>query len=146
MPRHESVTDEDRNADRESYVRWQEIALTQLGYTINLMMTLAGGVLAFVVKEKLDGVVRALGFGWHLALLCLGASVVLAIAANVTRVFDFRYTRRAAKARMNDGKDHQEVQIKADRLGVWTWDLFTGQAATFALGIISLAWAWRGIL
>jgi hypothetical protein len=142
----ESPQQSDRNSDRESYLRWQNIALTQLGYTINLMMTLAGGMLAFVVKEKLDGVVNARGCGWYFALGSLGLSVVLAIAANVTRAFDFRYTRGAARARMKDGEDHQELHKKADCFGAWTWVLFTCQAATFALGVIFIAWAWHRFL
>jgi len=48
-------------SDRESYLHWQEFAITQLGYTINLMMTLSGAVLAFVVKEKLDDKIKASG-------------------------------------------------------------------------------------
>ena len=104
----------DRNTDRESYLSWQGIAITQLGYTINLMMTLSGGVLAFVVKEKLDGKVNAHGGGWHFALGCLGFSVLAAIVANVTRALDFRYTRRAARERMKDGKDHQDLHDTAE--------------------------------
>ena len=131
----------DHSADRESYLRWQEIAITQLGYTINLMMTLSGGVLAFVVKEKLDGKVNAHGCAWHFVLGCLGFSVVAAIIANVTRALDFRYTRRAARARMKDGEDHQDLHDKAECLGAWTWFLFYCQAATFGLGVFFLAWS-----
>jgi len=58
----------DRDLDRQSYLRWQEIAITQLGYSINLMMTLSGAVLAFVVKEKLDGKLKAYGCEWGFAL------------------------------------------------------------------------------
>jgi hypothetical protein len=130
----------DRDTDRESYLRWQEIAITQLGYTINLLMTLSGGLLAFVVKEKLNGEVKAHGHGWRFALGCLGFSVLIAIAANVTRVLDFRYTRRAARERMKDGEDHEELHDKAECFGAWTWSLFYCQAATFALGVALLAW------
>ena len=59
----ESAEQSDRDTDRESYLRWQEIAITQLGYTINLMMTLSGGALTFVVKEKLDGVLKRVDVG-----------------------------------------------------------------------------------
>jgi hypothetical protein len=127
--------------DRESYLRWQGISITQLGYTINLMMTLSGGVLAFVVKEKLDGKVNAHGCGWRFALSCLGFSVLAAIAANITRALDFRYTRRAARARMKDGKDHQDLHDTAECFGALTWFLFYCQAAAFALGVCFLAWA-----
>src|SRR5580704_2839178 len=95
--------------DRESYLRWQEFAITQLGYTINIMMTLSGAILAFVVKEKLDEKIKAHGGAWRFPLGYLGLSVLAAIAANITRACDFRYTRRAVRERMKDGKDHQEL-------------------------------------
>jgi hypothetical protein len=125
--------------DRDRYLRWQGIAITQLGYTINLMMTLSGGVLAFAIKGKLDGAVKASGFSWRSALIFLGCSVLFAIAANVTRAWDFRYTRGAARARMKDGRDHDELHDKADCLGRLTWGLFCFQAASFFLGILFLA-------
>jgi hypothetical protein len=135
----EASGQDNRDADRRSYLRWQEIAITQLGYTINLMMTLSGGTLAFAINEKLDEKLKANGCGWHFALGCLGLSVIIAIIANVTRALDFRYTRRAARARMKDGADHQELHDRAESLGAWTWGLFYCQAAAFALGIFSLA-------
>jgi hypothetical protein len=127
------------DTDRESYLRWQEIAITQLGYTINLMMTLAGGLLAFVVKAKLDGSVKASGCAWHLALLCLGHSVLAAIAANITRAVDFRYTRRSVRARMKAGNNHQRLRDIADFFGAWTWYFFYFQAATLVLAVLLLA-------
>jgi hypothetical protein len=134
---------EDRNnhgeKDRETYLRWQEFAIAQLGYTINLMMTLSGAILAFAVKENLAGRWKAHGCEWLSALACLGGSVVVAITANVTRAIDFRYTRRAVRERMKDGKDHQEFHDIAECLGSWTWRLFYFQAATFAFGIVLLA-------
>jgi len=38
--------DEEKERDRESYLRWQALAITQLGYTINLFLTLAGATLS----------------------------------------------------------------------------------------------------
>lgn len=132
--------------NRESYLRWQAISQTQLGYAINLMMTLSGAIVAFTVKGKLDGTVKAGGCGWHFALLCLGLSVLFAIAANVTRAWDFRYSRRAARARMKDGNDHQGLHDTAELLGDCTWRLFSFQAATFAIGIVFLAWSLRSFV
>ncbi len=126
--------------DRESYFRWQEFAIRQLGYVINLMMTLSGGALAFAIREKIEGYVKLDGCAWRLAVLSLAISVIAAVAANVTRALDFRYTRRAARARMKDGKDHEELHETAERLGAWTWGLFYFQAATFALGPLCLVW------
>lgn len=124
--------------DRDSYLRWQEFAIAQLGYTINLMMTLSGALLAFVIKGKFDGTIKANGCGWRAALIFLGCSVLFAIVANVSRALDFRYTRQAARARMKNGLDHDEFHSKADCLGGFTWRLFYLQAASFFLGILFL--------
>src|SRR6267142_2523482 len=40
--------------DRDSYLRWQKIAVVQLGYAINLFLTLSGAVLAFAVKAMME--------------------------------------------------------------------------------------------
>jgi hypothetical protein len=53
--------------------------------TINLMMTLSGGTLAFFVNEKLEGKLSAPGWAGRFALGYLGLSVLAAIGANVTR-------------------------------------------------------------
>jgi hypothetical protein len=106
-------------------------------------MTLSGAVLAFVVKEKLDEKIKASGCEWCFALACLGLSVLVAIVANITRAFDFRYTRRAVRERMNEGTNHHELHDKAESLGAWTWGLFCCQAASFALGIFLLALSLR---
>jgi hypothetical protein len=124
---------------RESYLRWQKIAITQLGYTINLMMTLAVGILALFIKEKLDGQFEAFGWELRFGLGYLLLSVLIAITANVTRAIDFRYTRRAARKRMETGQDDQALRNKAECFGAWTWCLFYFQAATLALGIMLLA-------
>ncbi|MGH9716010.1 MAG: hypothetical protein ACRD4R_04675 [Candidatus Acidiferrales bacterium] len=128
-------------ANRASYLRWQRLAITQLGYTINLMMLATGATLGFVLKEKLDHVIGAGGCAWRAALISLGISILAAIAANVTRSEDFRYSRRAARARMQrDDKTHDRYQRMADCLGTVTRVLFYGQAATFVVGILALAW------
>lgn len=53
--------DEERRSkeerDRDSYLRWQKIAVEQLGYAINLYLTLSGAVLAFAVKTMMDSTV-----------------------------------------------------------------------------------------
>ena len=78
-----------------------------------------------------------------MALGYLALSVLFAIAANVTRAFDFRYTRKAVRARMPGSTNHQKLHNTAECLGDWTWGLFCFQGVSFALGIILLAWSLR---
>jgi hypothetical protein len=127
--------------DRESYIRWQEIALVQLGYTINLLLTFAGVTVSFALKILIEPhtsflcPARSL---FYAAMLPLSLSVAVALCANVTRASDFRYTRRAARARMKDGKDHDEFHDKAECFGKWTWWLFYTQVGTFFIGALLL--------
>jgi hypothetical protein len=131
----------DNDRDRESYIRWQEIALVQLGYTINLLLTFAGVTLSFALKILIEPHTpfpcRA-RFLFYAAMLSLSLSVLAALGANVTRALDLRDTRRAARARMKDGKDHDKFHDKADCYGRWTWRLFFTQVPTFLVGVVLL--------
>jgi hypothetical protein len=84
-------------------LRVTETSITQLGYTINLMLTLAGAALALGAKtlmESKEVLPSPHHYSFHTSVFALGLSVFLAVAANFTRAFDFRNTRRAARARM----------------------------------------------
>jgi hypothetical protein len=130
----------DKDSNRESYLRWQGLAITQLGYTINLLLTLGSAALAFEAKILVESG-QHLADGafcfFHLALPCFALSIVTALAANVTRAMDFRNTRCAARERMKDGKDHDEFHEKAESFGQWTWRFFYLQILTFAVGAVS---------
>ena len=131
--------DEQKKQDRESYVRWQELALTQLGNTINLMITLAGATVAFAAKTLVDSksILLFPEKEWICFSLAFAVSVLIGISATVTRLLDFRYSRRAARARMNcNDKERDEFHGTADKWGTCTWILFYCQAATFAFGVV----------
>jgi len=127
--------------DRDSYLRWQKIALEQLGYVINLFLTLSGAVLAFAVKIMMDSkapLPACVHYMFHASLLVLGISIGSSLAANTTRAMDFRYTRRAAYARWKKEPDHATLQETADNCGKWTWWLFYCQTGAFGLGVLLL--------
>ena len=136
----ENVSAEER--DRDSYLRWQKIALEQLGYVINLFFTLSGAVLAFAVKTMMESKAPLPACAhcmFHASLLVLGISIWSSLAANITRAIDFRYTRRASHARWkNKPEEHDACQDKACTFGKWTWWLFYCQTAAFGLGATSL--------
>lgn len=128
--------------DRESYLRWQELALTQLGYTMNLMLTLAGASLAFAAKTMMESksiLPFPSRFFFHASVVAFAVSVFVAVAANVTRAYDFRCTRRAARERMKDGEDHQDLHDRAEAFGTCTWIFFDIQATAFAIGATAFA-------
>jgi hypothetical protein len=120
--------------DEEKYLQWQERAITQLGIAINLLLTFAGITLEFALRHR-----QEFSRWEHPAPVLLALSIGAALMANVTRVWDFRYTRRAAWARWKkDESTHDKAKDKADCFGVWTWGLFTAQAIAFALGVSAL--------
>ena len=129
----------DRNLD--SYLRWQKLAIVQLGYVVNLFLTLSGAVLAFAVKTMMESK-APLPTGahcmFHTSLLVLVFSIGASLAANVTRALDFRYTRRAAYARWKDKPEHDCLQDKANTFGRWTWRLFFWQTGFFGVGVALL--------
>lgn len=131
----------DNDKDREGYMRWQEIAIVQLGYTINLFLTFAGVTVSFALKILMESHTpfpRPARCLFYSALPLLLLSVAVALCANVTRALDFRYTRRAARERMKGGKDHDEFHDKAECYGKWTWGLFYTQTGTFLFGVLFL--------
>ena len=135
-------TSRSRDHDRERYLRWQEFAMVQLGYTVNMMLTLAGAALALAAKTMMESKSQLPYTGrplFHTSVAALAISIFVAVAANFTRACDFRYTRRAARARMKDGQNHDDLHDTAEKLGKWTWYFFYVQAPTFALGVIAFA-------
>jgi hypothetical protein len=122
--------------DRDGYLRWQELAITQLGYTINLFLTLATAMLVFAMKILMESKMPFAGVEhvfFHLGVLLLALSVVAALAANYTRAQDFRYTRRAARPSVSE-ENRLNAHDRAECYGKCTWWLFYCQTTTFGLG------------
>jgi hypothetical protein len=136
------MTDEEER-NRESYLRLQRLAVDQLGYTINLLLTFSVGVLAFAVKLMMDSkspFPASAHWMLHgssvLMLMCIASG----IGANLTRTLDYRYTRRAVRARWKcEPVEQDKYHDKADTCGKWTWRFFPTQAATFVLGVTFLS-------
>jgi len=92
----------DATSDRreERYIRWQKLAIEQLGIVINLFLTFAGAILAFAVKTMMESnevLPAPASEEFHCSLIALGLSIGFALLGNVTRAFDFRYTRKAIR-------------------------------------------------
>ncbi len=124
----------------ETHARWQGIALTQLGYSINLILTFSiasiGFGVSFLKPEHPE--ISAFLFG---ALCILVVSTGLGIFCTITRLCDFRKTREITKLKLNTCYSPkiaclQECTI---RLGKCTWCLFWWQTGTFLVGFILLA-------
>jgi hypothetical protein len=130
----------------ESFVRWQNITITQLGYTINLILALTIAVLGFLVSFMLNKDFVSVLVLWQkylflIALLSLGVSFILGILCIVSRLCDFRMTTKIARKRENavNKEELEHYRIQSRELGQKTWHLFWWQIGTFAIGVICTA-------
>ena len=88
-------------------IRWQETALSQMGYTNNIILTLTLAFLAFAFN---DNTIPSTSFTPNTALnnnlclhfssvVCLMLSVLFGVASSLFRLYDFRITRNITLTR-----------------------------------------------
>ena len=127
--------------DREAFVRWQGITISQLGQAINLILGFAVATLGFGVTLLLNK--EFVPVSWQkcvflVALISLLVSVGLGIWCIVNRLLDARATAQVARKRQKNGED-SEIQFLrelSDRLGKKTWLIFWWQIGTFGIGVL----------
>jgi len=136
-----------------SFVRWQAITIAQLGFTSNLILTLAVASLGFSLTLVKDNDVTS--YCWARCLLVFAiigllASVALGIWCSINRLADFRKTAQIARGREKlraitseqdkaaSEKELNEGRKKVKKLGNRTWTLFYWQVGTFGSGILAL--------
>ena len=121
---------------RDAPVRWQKIAIDQLGYALNLVLTFTVAALGYAFALLRDDGFRPVPCAkclFIIALAGLATSAVCGLACVLTRLSDFRGTAERARA---DGTAPTKGRLK--RLGEWTWYLFRFQLVAFALGVAAL--------
>jgi hypothetical protein len=136
---------------RERFVRWQSVAIAQLGYTVNLVLAFAVGSLGFaltLLRDKDFCPQRCTKVTFDLSLLFLLLSIGLGLWCVVNRLKDFRRTKDITR----DGEQWKREKIapgeiktlltarreEVKRLGRCTWTLFRLQIVTFGLGLFAL--------
>lgn len=101
--------------NRESSIRWTGIAITQLGYAINLILTFSTASLGFapsLLKDKDFCPTSAAQKLFDIALVTLGLSIVIGIACVFNRLKDFRVSRVIAterEKREDKGTPHDTI-------------------------------------
>ena len=137
------MTDELDGSQNESFVRWQELTISQLSNSINLFLGLTTATLGFAVglltaedfhPAKCDKFF--FDFGLFLTMCSIGAG----IWATINRLGDFRVSMHIARDR-GDPTHKESVVYKrnlSQKLGRRTWCLFHTQVALFGAGIILL--------
>ena len=142
----------------EAFIRWQEATRTHLGHTVNLILTLTTAAVGFAINLVVGGrtppaYLDKCALFYSLIALILGAAIGL--AANYSRLLDFRWTARAARGRemharlelkenlsakqQTRAEDREKYSNCAETFGKVTWWLLFFQLLTFLLGIIFLA-------
>lgn len=134
------MKDEIKNKHEENYYRWTEIAINQLGYVINLLLVMTVAAIGFGItfwNENVTGCSLCLLI---ISLVSLCFSFLFGGFCTITRLLDFRYTRRAKRYEWT-AKDISEIcklECETYVLGKWTWRLFWFQLGSFAVGVIFL--------
>lgn len=128
----------------EAFVRWQGISLQHLGQTINLLITLSTGLLAYAVNLIVGGHVPMPYWGrwaFRIALLSLLVSIFGGVLATLTRVDDFRHTAQIARVRAGAAMDTklEEMRDETHALGIRTRLCYGFQKWLFMVGASTLA-------
>lgn len=127
----------------ESFVRWQGITITQLGYAVNLIIGLTVATLGFSLSRLSDEKFILDGYGnwvFLISIICLLVSGGLGISCVINRLHDFRATAQISKNKENNSsKENIEGQRNlCQKLGARTWMFFKVQIVLFALGVVSM--------
>ena len=125
----------------ESYVRWQNIRITQLGFANNLIIGLSivalGYLMNFVTKTNTFNSIQKILIWFSCPLLLV--SCFLGILLILNRLEDFRITAQIARKReLKEKIDIEILRNEAKEIGKKTWNLFIWQISTFFAGIVCL--------
>lgn len=127
--------------DNESYIRWQNIRITQLGFANNLIIILTIGSLGFLMNflnesEALNRFQKILiWLGCPLLLI----SCLLGLILIINRLKDFRITAQIARKReMEESFEIDILRSQAKEIGEKTWKLFIWQVRTFYFALVCL--------
>lgn len=128
-------------ADNDSYVRWQNIRITQLGFANNLIILLAVALLGFGISFLKD--ITTLNsyqkfFFWCGSTLVL-TSIGFGIVVIINRLDDFKKTAQISRKRETGNRTGIENERQeTEELGERTWNYFITQVSTFLIGFLCL--------
>jgi hypothetical protein len=118
-------------------VRWRKIAIDQLGYALNLILTFTIAALGYCFVLLKDNGFTPDSPAKHsllLSILLLAASALSGLSCVLIRLLDFRGTARRASNHLK-APTKEAVRV----LDQTTWWLFSVHLAAFALGVAALA-------
>ena len=131
-----NTSSRDELVNKERFVRWQRLAIDQLGFTLNFVLTLTIAALGYIFallkdKEFIPSCVAK--YSLILSLLSLAIAAICGMWCTINRLRDVQGTAR--RIRKTEGApSSRELRVMGKR----TWKLFYAQLVTFSLGIASL--------
>lgn len=121
----------------ERGIRWRQLRIAQLGYTLNLTFTLAIAAIAYcfsLLRDKEFAPSCSTRQTFLAALTLLFLSVLTGFVCILVRLWDIRETARRAEHHP-DALGQAEVRV-LDRVTLW---LFYAHCVTFGAGVGALA-------
>ena len=121
------------------FVRWQKIAIDQLTYALNLILTLDVAALGYwfvLLRDKDFWPGSSAKCATLLSLLALFTSTTCGLGCVFNRLRDFRGTAQRARER-----GEAPTQDDLRELGRLTWGLFCTHLVGFAVGVAALGLA-----
>lgn len=122
---------------KDRFIRWQRAANDQLGYAMNLILTLSVASLGFALSLLRDSNFSpgcTAKCTLLFSFLTLALSAACGVFGTITRVRDFRGTARQASSRPD-----KPGKLYLDDLGRLTWAFFYSELSTFLVGAVLLA-------
>jgi hypothetical protein len=126
----------DTVANKERFVRWQRLAIDQLGFTLNFILTLTIAALGYIFALLKDKEFLPSHFAKCSLILSLASLAIAAICGmwcTINRLRDVQGTARRIR-RTAGAPSSRELRVMGKR----TWKLFYTQLWTFSLGIAFL--------
>jgi hypothetical protein len=128
--------------NNKSYLKWQDIRISQLGFANNLIIVLAVALLGFIIDfiqtENLTLICIQKFLFWIGCSLII-ISIGLGIFVVINRLADFKLTAGIARKRETNERDGIESdRIESKRLGGKTWNGFIWQIVAFIVSFLLL--------
>lgn len=128
---------------KDSFIRWQEIRINQLSYSINLILGLSVGILGFQVTLLLNDKFIVQGLQKCLfssSLVIIATAILFGIFCTISRLLDFRETAEIARSKKRGdlSRNFKEGRDLTKNLGEITWFLFWCQIGAFIIGVLFL--------
>ena len=126
-------------ANKERFVRWQRLAIDQLGFTLNFVLTLTIAALGYIfalLKDKEFLPPHFAKCALILSLVFLAIAAISGMWCTINRLRDVQGTARRIR-KTAGAPSSRELRVMGKR----TWKFFYAQLWTFSLGIAFLGTA-----